>query len=169
MFLESEMQVMSRPNEKLVEFMKMQIQNENAIVKSVLEGTKNIQNPPVKAVLRGISLDSTKHAELYQSAITLLTMTSQAMTQDNLDQQRELVEKHIQMEADLIKKLELELPTIADKKVAFLLNSILMDERRHHAMLKTVLEIIVRGETLTEDDWWKLLWEESPFHGAPGG
>lgn len=160
---------MSRPNEKLVEFMKMQIQNENAIVKSVLEGTKNIQNPPVKAVLRGISLDSTKHAELYQSAITLLTMTSQAMTQDNLDQQRELVEKHIQMEADLIKKLELELPTIADKKVAFLLNSILMDERRHHAMLKTVLEIIVRGETLTEDDWWKLLWEESPFHGAPGG
>jgi len=163
------MQVMSRPNEKLVEFMKMQIQNENAIVKSVLEGTKNIQNPPVKAVLRGISLDSTKHAELYQSAITLLTMTSQAMTQDNLDQQRELVEKHIQMEADLIKKLELELPTIADKKVAFLLNSILMDERRHHAMLKTVLEIIVRGETLTEDDWWKLLWEESPFHGAPGG
>jgi rubrerythrin len=169
MFLESEMQVMSRPNEKLVEFMKMQIQNENAIAKSVLEGTKNIQNPPVKAVLRGISLDSTKHAELYQSAITLLTMTSQAMTQDNLDQQRELVEKHIQMEADLIKKLELELPTIADKKVAFLLNSILMDERRHHAMLKTVLEIIVRGETLTEDDWWKLLWEESPFHGAPGG
>jgi len=79
MFLESEMQVMSRPNEKLVEFMKMQIQNENAIAKSVLEGTKNIQNPPVKAVLRGISLDSTKHAELYQSAITLLTMTSQAM------------------------------------------------------------------------------------------
>jgi rubrerythrin len=163
------MQVMSRPNEKLVEFMKMQIQNENAIVRSVAEGTKNIQNPPVKGVLRGISLDSTKHAELYQSAITLLTMTSQAMTQDNLDQQRELVQKHIQMEADLIKKLELELPTIADKKVAFLLNSILMDERRHHGMLKTVLEIIVRGETLTEDDWWKLLWEESPFHGAPGG
>jgi rubrerythrin len=163
------MQIMSRSNEKLVEFMKMQIQNENAIVKSVAEGTKNIQNPPVKAVLRGISLDSTKHAELYQSAVTLLTMTSQAMTQDNLDQQRELVQKHIQMEADLIKKLELELPTIADKKVAFLLNSILMDERRHHAMLKTVLEIIVRGETLTEDDWWKLLWEESPFHGAPGG
>jgi bacterioferritin (cytochrome b1) len=160
---------MSQTNDKLIEFMKKQIVNENEIVKSVSEGTKNIQNPPVKAVLKGISLDSTKHAELYASAIMILSTTSQAMTQENLDQQRELVEKHIKLEAELIRKLERELPTIPNKKVAFLLNSIMMDERRHHAMLKTVLEIIVRGETITEDDWWKLLWEESPFHGAPGG
>jgi bacterioferritin (cytochrome b1) len=160
---------MSKTSEKLIGFMKKQIENENAIVESVTEGTKNIKNPPVKAVLRGISLDSTKHAELYSSAITLMSTASQAMTQDNLDEQREIVEKHIKLEADLIKKLEKELPTIENKKVVFLLNSILMDERRHHAMLKTVLEIIVRGETITEDDWWKLLWEESPFHGAPGG
>jgi len=160
---------MSKTSEKLIGFMKKQIENENAIVESVTEGTKNIKNPPVKAVLKGISLDSTKHAELYSSAITLLSTASQAMTQDNLDEQREIVEKHIKLEADLIKKLEKELPTIENKKVVFLLNSILMDERRHHAMLKTVLEIIVRGETITEDDWWKLLWEESPFHGAPGG
>jgi rubrerythrin len=163
------MQIMSASNEKLVEFMKKQILNENAIVESVKEGIKNVNNPPVKGILRGISMDSAKHAELYSSAITLLTSVSQAMTQGNLDEQRELVEKHIKMEADLIKKLEKELPGIENKKVTFLLNSILMDERRHHAMLKTVLEIIVRGETITEDDWWKLLWEESPFHGAPGG
>ena len=160
---------MSTPNDKLIEFMKRQIVTENQIVDSVNKGIKNIKNPPVKGVLKGISLDSTKHAELYASAITLLTKTSQAMTQENLDEQRDLVEKHIKMEAELIKKLEKELPTIESKKVAFLLNSILMDERRHHAMLKDVLEIIVRGETITEDDWWKLLWEESPFHGAPGG
>ena len=160
---------MSASNSKLIDFMKKQILNENEIVKSVANGIKNVNNPPVKAVLKGISLDSVKHAELYASAITLITTTSQALTQENLDEQRELVEKHINLEADLIKKLELELPTIENKKVAFLLNSILMDERRHHAMLKELLEIIVRGETITEDDWWKLLWEESPFHGAPGG
>ena len=141
---------MSKPNDKLIEFMKKQILNENEIVKSVTNGIKDIKNPPVKAVLKGISLDSSKHAELYASAITLLTTASQAMTQENLDDQRDLVEKHIQLEADLIKKLEKELPTIENKKVAFLLNSILMDERRHHAMLKEVLEIIVRGETIKD-------------------
>jgi hypothetical protein len=36
-------------------------------------------------------------------------------------------------------------------------------------MLKMVLEIIVHGETITVEDWWKLLWENTPFHGFPGG
>ena len=149
--------------------MKRQIMTENEIVDSVNKGLVNIKNPPVKGVLKGISLDSTKHAELYDAAITLLTTVSQAMTQENLDEQRELVEKHIRIEAELIKKLEAELPAIQNKKAAFLLNSILMDERRHHALLKTILEIIVKGETITEDEWWSMLWEGSPFHGAPGG
>jgi bacterioferritin (cytochrome b1) len=91
------------------------------------------------------------------------------LKQENLDAQRALVEKHIQMEAELIKKLEKIMPTIENSKVQFLLNSILTDERRHHALLKTVLEIIVHGETITEADWWKMLWENVPFHGAPGG
>jgi hypothetical protein len=49
------------------------------------------------------------------------------------------------------------------------LKAILNDEVRHHAMLKMVLEIIVHGETITEADWWEMLWENVPFHGAPGG
>lgn len=161
---------MNTPNEKkLVEFIKKQILTEKEIINSVNSGIKNIKNPPVRGVLKGISLDSMKHAELYASAATLLTSVSQALTQENLDEQRALVEKHIKIEAELIKKLEDELPKIENKKVAFLLKAILADERRHHALLKKVLEIIVHAETITEEDWWKILWEEVPFHGAPGG
>jgi len=154
---------------ELVEFMKQQILIEKEIVQSINKGIVNIKNPPVKGVLKGISLDSVKHAELYASAVALLTDVSRALKQENLDEQRALVEKHIKMEADLIKKLEKMMPTIGDKKVAFLLKAILTDEKRHHAMLKMVLEIIVHGETITEADWWEVLWENVPFHGAPGG
>lgn len=154
---------------ELVEFMKRQILIEKEIVESLNKGIADIKNPPVKGVLKGISLDSVKHAELYASAVALLTGVSQALKQENLDEQRALVEKHIKMEADLIKKLEKMMPTIEDKKVAFLLKAILTDEKRHHAMLKMVLEIIVHGETITEADWWEVLWENVPFHGAPGG
>ncbi len=159
---------MAEQNE-LVEFIKRQITIENDIVASLNKGVVNIKNPPVKAVLKGISLDSVKHAELYAAAIKLLTETSTALSQTNLDEQRVLVEKHIEMEAELIKKLENMMPTIQNGKVRFLLNAIFMDEKRHHAMLKTILESIVRAETITEDDWWQSLWEGSPFHGAPGG
>ena len=159
----------SNSENELVEFIKRQIVIEKEIVNSLNQGVADIKNPPVKGVLTGISLDSMKHAELYTAALTLLTKVSQALTQEELDAQRELVEKHIRLEADLIHKITNMMPTIKNSKVKFLLESILTDEKRHHALLKLVLDIIVHAETITEEDWWKLLWENVPFHGAPGG
>ncbi|MEM3731783.1 MAG: ferritin-like domain-containing protein [Candidatus Bathyarchaeia archaeon] len=149
--------------------MKSQIKIENEIVDSLNSALKEVKNPPVKGVLKGISLDSVKHAEMYAAAIELLTGVSQALTQENLDKQKAHVEKHIRMEAELIKKISSVLPTVENEKVKLLLNAVLDDEKRHHELLKMVLEILVRGETITEDDWWELLWKNVPFHGAPGG
>ena len=160
---------MTKTDKDLLEFLKNQVTVEKEIVASLAKPLLTMKNPAVKGVLKGVSLDSIKHAELYMSAITLLTTSSTALSQEHLDEQRVLVEKHIEIESKLIIKLEAMIPTIDDKKVVFLLNSILADEKRHHEMLKMVLEIIVKGETITEDDWWKLLWENAPFHGAPGG
>ncbi len=153
----------------LVKFLKAQITVENEIVDSLNNALIEIKNPPVKGVLKGISLDSVKHAEMYAAATELLTGVAQALTQENLDRQRALVERHIQMEAELIKKISKILPSVENEKVKLLLNAILADEKRHHALLKMVLEILVRGETITEEDWWDLLWKNVPFHGAPGG
>ncbi len=91
------------------------------------------------------------------------------MTEENLDKQRELVEKHIRLESEIIKKLREVIPSVQNKKVKLLLTAILSDEVRHHDLLKKVLDILVRGETITDDDWWDVLWENVPFHGAPGG
>ena len=155
--------------DELVDFLKEQIKIENQIVDSLNRSLDEIGNFAVRGVLKGISLDSTKHAEMYSSAIGLSTSVQQALTQENLDKQRELVEKHMRLEAELIGKISKKLPSIEDKKVKLLLNAILMDEKRHHELLKKVLEILVQGETITEEDWWDILWKNVPFHGAPGG
>jgi rubrerythrin len=154
---------------ELLDFLNNQIVVENEIVTSLEKALVDMKNPAVKGVLKGVSLDSMKHAQLYTSALTLLTSASTALTQDNLDEQTKLVKKHIEIEAKLIKVLQEKIPEIENEKVVFLLKAILEDECRHHAMLKMVLEIIVHGETITEADWWKMLWENVPFHGAPGG
>jgi rubrerythrin len=154
---------------ELVNFMKEQIKVENEIVDSLNNALVDVKNPPVRGVLKGISLDSVKHAEMYAAATELLTSVSQALTQEHLDKQKALVEKHIRMEAELIKKISKALPSVENEKVKLLLNAILADEKRHHELLKMVLEILVRGETITEADWWDLLWKNVPFHGAPGG
>jgi rubrerythrin len=155
--------------DELVQFLKDQIKVENKIVKSLNKSLPEIGNPTVRGVLKGVSLDSVKHAEMYSSAVLLLTTVSKALTQENLDKQTDLVEKHIQIEAELIQKIGKTLPSIKDKKVKLLLEAILSDEIRHHALLKNVLEILVKGETITEADWWDMLWKDVPFHGSPGG
>jgi rubrerythrin len=160
---------MEKKKNDLLDFLRNQVTVENEIVTSLEKAIVNMKNPAVKGVLKGVSLDSIKHAELYSAALTLLTSASTALNQGNLDEQRELVKKHIEIEAKLIKVLQEKIPEIENEKVVFLLKAILEDESRHHAMLKMVLEIIVNGETITEADWWKMLWENVPFHGTPGG
>jgi len=159
---------MVRKND-LLKFIEKQITIEKEIVNSLNEAIRDMGNQPVEGVLRGISLDSVKHAEMYDSALTLLTTVPQALSQEQLDKQRSLVEKHIRIEAELIKKISDVLPEVENNKVKLLLTAILADEKRHHELLKQVLEILVRGETITEEDWWDILWKNVPFHGAPGG
>jgi citrate synthase len=149
--------------------MEEQIKVENEIVDSMNAALADVENPAVKGVLRGVTLDSVKHATMYESAIKLLTTVSKALSQKHLDEQKRLVEKHIRIESELIEKITKVLPTVDNEKVKLLLSAILADERRHHDLLKRVLEILVHGETITEEDWWDILWKNVPFHGAPGG
>ena len=155
--------------DELVDLFKNQIKIEQTIVDSVKEGLTEIKNPAVKGVLNGISLDSLKHAQMYSSAITLLTSVPQALTEGNLDKQKELVKKHIELEVKVIQKLREIIPLVQNEKVKLLLNAILEDEKRHHDLLQKVLNILVKGETITDKDWWDVMWENVPFHGTPGG
>jgi rubrerythrin len=156
-------------NAELIDFLKDQVRVENRIVEALNKSLPEIENPTVKGVLKGISLDSVKHAEMYSSAVRLMTTVSKALTQENLDKQKDLLEKHIQTEAELIQKIIKKMPLVKDEKVKLLLAAILEDEKRHHELLKQVLDILVKGETITEQDWWDILWKDVPFHGSPGG
>jgi len=155
--------------DEIVSFLKEQIKIENRIVKSLDESIIRIENPAVKGVLKGISLDSMKHAQMYLAAIELMTETSKALSQLELDEQKSLIEKHIKMEMKLIDRINEKIPQIKDEKVKMLLDAILSDEKRHHKLLMQVLKVIVRGETITEEEWFDVMWRSVPFHGAPGG
>jgi len=155
--------------DELIRFLKEQIEIENSIVKSLNASLNSIKNPSVKGVLKGISLDSVKHAEMHVAALELLTEAGQALTEERFEEQKRLVEEHIDLETRLIKRISEEIPKVTNEKIKLLLEAILSDERRHHQLLKEVLKILVRGETITEDEWLDLIWKNVPFHGSPGG
>lgn len=149
-------------SEDLINFLENQVKLENKIVRSVSDALEKVENEAVSTALRGISLDSSKHAEMYRSAVALLTRTAAPLSEDQLDLQKDTVERHIRMEAAVIKELEKRLPCVENEKVELLLKAILLDEHRHHKLLKTLLEILVRGEAVTEGDWWDAIWGDVP-------
>jgi rubrerythrin len=150
-------------SEELERFLNGMVKAEEEIVRSVESAVGDLKNFAVRSVLRGISYDSLKHAEMYRSASELLSERRPALEEEQFDVQRTLVARHIAMEERVIARLEEMIPGVENEKVLFLLNAIIEDERRHHTLLKRVEELLVRGETVTEEEWW-----DAGFGDVPG-
>jgi rubrerythrin len=150
-------------SEELVKFLNGMVKAEEEIVRSVEFAVGDMKNIAVRSVLRGISYDSLKHAEMYRSAGELLSDLRPALNEEQLDVQAALVARHIAMEEMVIASLKEMIPGVENEKVSFILNAIIEDERRHHSVLKRVEELLVMGETVTEEDWW-----DAAFGDVPG-
>jgi len=155
--------------DEMVKFFEKQVFLENEIVSSINKALAKIRNPAVRGVLKGISLDSVKHAEMYKAAIELLSTVPPALSQKEFDELLKFVKKHIADEEKAIIGMEEVMNQVEDEKIKLLLDAIFADEQRHHKLLNVVMEMLVKRETITDEDWWDILWKNVPFHGAPGG
>jgi len=159
---------MSYTEKDLVEFFREQARLEEEIVKSVNKALKSIKNAVVESVLKGMALDSSKHAAIYRAAEQIVRVAP-ALTESEFNQLREVVKWHIENENKVIKRLEDAVKRTQNKRIRFLLRAIVADEKRHHQLLDAIMDLVVKGETITDDEWWEMLWKNVPFHGAPGG
>ena len=159
---------MSFTEKELVKFFREQAGLEEEIVESVNEALLTIKNSVVKSVLKGMALDSSKHAAIYEAAEQILRVAP-ALTESEFNELREVVSWHIENENKVIKRLEDAVKRTENKRIRFLLGAIVADEKRHHQLLDAIMDLVVKGETITNDEWWEMLWKNVPFHGAPGG
>jgi rubrerythrin len=164
------MKVMSMKTEEkeLISFFREQVKHEEEIVRSVNKALRKLKNPVVASVLKGMSLDSLKHADMYRAAESIIRVAP-AMSEEELNHLRDVVSWHIKNEEKVMGHVDEAIKKVSNKKIKFLLESIQEDEKRHHELLKTIMDTVVQGETITNDEWWEIMWKNVPFHGAPGG
>jgi len=155
--------------EEITKFFEKQVFMENEIATSINKALLKIRNPAVKGVLKGISLDSVKHGEMYKAAIELLSTVPPALSQQEFDELLKFVKRHVTEKEKAIMSMEEVMNQVEDEKVKLLLEAIFSDEQPHHKLLNDVMEILVKRETISEEDVWDILWKNVPFHCAPGG
>lgn len=159
---------MKTEENELITFFREQAEQEEKIVKSINKAVQKLTNPVVISVLKGMSLDSIKHADMYKAAESVVRVAP-ALSEEELDHLNEVVSWHIDNEEKVMKQVDAFIKKVKDTKIKFLLESIQADEKRHHELLKTIMNVIGRGETITQDEWWEIMWRNVPFHGSPGG
>jgi len=157
-------------DEKIVKFLEEQIALEKEIIEISNKSVDDISNVLVRELIRGITMDSKKHALLLTALKGMLSGPTPLIEEANYDVIKQTIEKHIQLEAKAIETYRVILEENEDDpRIKMVISEIYKDELRHHHFLQRLLKAIVEKETLTEDileDW---LFKYAPFHGSPGG
>jgi len=155
--------------EELISFLKKQIDLEKMIVEEGNRSVKGVKNVLVRELIRGIALDSMKHANMLEAMIALISGAKIFLTEEESERIGAQIKRHIELEKQAIETYSTLLEHITDERTRLLVDYILKDERRHHELLRKIDRIIVEAETLREEDLWEMVWKYSVFHGAPGG
>lgn len=124
-------------------------------------------NPAVDALIETIALDSKKHAILYRTAAYLIEEKNLSLIDIQYEDMEKSLIEHIEVEKDMIKKASKYANEVENVGAKNLLREVYMDEVRHHPFMKNLLELILKAETITEEDVFNLLFRDLSTHGAP--
>jgi len=139
--------------ERLTELIRKQISIENINVEKVSETEKKVGYAAAKLFLQVIRADSQKHVDILNGILEILrgippseSLDARAWWEYKLESyidpvlvKREL-EDHMKRESEMIVHVEKEITSTKDEGLKQLLNHILDDEKRHHRILKTVVD-----------------------------
>ena len=153
----------------MVKFLEEQIKLEEEIVEMSNKSVDQIKNVLVRELIRGIAMDSHKHALLLKALHGLLTGPTPLIEEQSFDVIAETVQEHIKLERQAIETYKQILEESDDKRITTVIAEIYKDEVRHHAFLVHLLKKLIEKETLTTEELEDWLFKYAPFHGSPGG
>ncbi len=128
-------------NQKLVQILKQWQEIEDASIKSTTEIIKKSKNPIVQMVMEIIRQDSANHRKVQQLIIDHFEKSSFKLTPEELAEFWDLVEEHDEIEKKTINLAKEALRETNYPLVAYFLNYLLTDERKHDELLEEMSKI----------------------------
>ncbi len=148
-------------NTELIEMLREQREFEKETIDLLTPMVDATKNSIIKLFLNRLVLDSMKHVDILQAAIDLNT----GAVVSDVDKKRmnEELERHIKNEAEMLYRIQTIMSEVEDDKTKSLLKEIVLDEKRHHEILKELMKIIERIENVSDEEWWDLIYDRSEW------
>jgi hypothetical protein len=127
-------------DEKALGKIKQQKDFEDQTVKKLTPLYESAKNPVIKLFIHSIILDTMRHSDTYQMLVDL--NSSAQMGNESLAVGEKELAGHIKEEARMLKQAKDISEVVKDKKIKQLILNILEDEKKHHRVLKELLDIL---------------------------
>ena len=122
-------------------------------------------NEVVRQLIASIMVDSRKHAGLYKTAAYIIEGKSLSIMDLELEELEKHLKLHIEKEQEMIDAAKGLMDEVKDERVNKILTWIYEDELFHHPMLKVLLDVVLKRETISEEDVWDMVFRDLPTHG----
>lgn len=122
-------------------------------------------NELVRELISSVMIDSKKHAGLYKAAAMIAEGRSLAITEEEYIELEKSLKTHIEKEAEMLEAVKGLITEIQDERINKILVKIYEDELMHHPFMTTFLELVIKRETIKEQDIWDMLFRDLPTHG----
>jgi hypothetical protein len=130
---------------------------------NLYELSRNTNNFILKIILEAVAQDSIKHSLIYETLIHLKDERAKLISEREYDTISREIDKHIRIEAEMIKNSEKLMQELDEKVGKFLVASIIRDEKFHHDLLVQVRDIIIKRETLLNSERWMKVWRKTLY------
>jgi len=122
-------------------------------------------NEIVRELIASVMIDSQKHAGLYKAAAMLASGKSLAITEEEFNLLEEKLKLHIEKEKEMLEAVTKLMEEVEDDRIKKILIMIYEDELMHHPFMTNFLDLVIKRETITEQDIWDQLFRDLPTHG----
>jgi len=136
------------------------VENEKEAVRLLHDSINKTNNTVIRLLLYQLALDSTKHEHMLRAILKLLETPKEQFKWEG-EKFRKTIEKHVEVERAMLEGFEQIVDKTEDKRVRFILQDIISDEKKHHAIMKRVHELVCEGEKVKDEKWWDFLFRYS--------
>jgi len=141
------------------------IENEREAARLLYDSVRRTNNRVIRLLLYQFALDSIKHENMLRAILQLLESPSKEGFKSEGEEFRKVVEKHIEIEREMLEGFERFVDKTEDNRIRFLLQDMISDEKRHHAIMKRVYELVCESERVQDEKWWDFLFRYSRLIG----
>jgi len=129
------------------------------------DSANKTNNVVIQLLLHQLALDSAKHEHMLKTILNLLEHPSREQFTCKGEDFRKLIEKHVDIERKMLEDFERIVDKTEDKRVRFILQNIISDEKKHHAIVKRIYELVCESDKVRDEKWWDFLFRYSRLTG----